>query len=755
MRKYTTMPSMPRHHIQFDQGEDRWLCTLLLQRGWRVEYSAASDSYTACPEGFDEFYNQRRRWMPSTMLNILDLLANWKSVTKMNEDVSMLYIGYQMGIMIGTFIGPGGIYMMIAGSVSKVFGIPPLDSLLYNAIPLVIFCLACYYTDSKFQLALAKLLTLIYTMLMLAVYVGLIAQINDEGFISPTAISAYSFFVPLLIAGMLHMEEAYYMPYMVVYLVTIPSMYILLVIYSLFNLWNVSWGTREVTTQKTAAEIAREEREKAEIAALEAKNKNAGMMGTLMGQFKFGDMGGKGGDNTQTGSVDFSLGNVLRCMCFTHDDPHEPKKQLVKISSSLQEVSQRLSRIEGSTGGGGGVSRRRSSIGIRGGNRKSIGSIQEEGGRDDSIHESINGSEDFIEPEVEEFVEQKTKRDDDTNPYWIDDEDLRNGPVDYLSGTEINFWREMIDKYLQPLNVSKVEAAKGKQELYEYRDSFIFTFLMINLLYIVLISMLQLQSNVKIDWTIFSSFEVNEEDGLIYTFTYEKPETIAASARLTIDRTAKKLDVLGLTFMITFSLITFAQVIGMFMHRWQTYCQYVASTRIELFEKDDPNSAKAEMIKAANDIVRSNQVPEEESKDGDRKKSLAVRRNTVHELATHAKKVGGHGGEEVNLERQFKIRFANMDLENQNDPMMRRLSVRRDTMHHLASRRDSFIQRRRSSVGISFELPKQTSFSSSGYDNNGYNEDEEDSLFDDDDYSGSGFDGRGRNSEQFEVTSRV
>ena len=46
MRKYATPPSKPRHHIQFDQGEDRWLCTLLLQRGWRVEYSAASDSYT-------------------------------------------------------------------------------------------------------------------------------------------------------------------------------------------------------------------------------------------------------------------------------------------------------------------------------------------------------------------------------------------------------------------------------------------------------------------------------------------------------------------------------------------------------------------------------------------------------------------------------------------------------------------------------------------------------------------------------------
>ena len=47
-----------------------------------------------------------------------------------------------------------------------------------------------------------------------------------------------SFIGPLLLAGLLHMEESYCMLYMPVYLVTIPSMYILLVIYSLFNLWN-------------------------------------------------------------------------------------------------------------------------------------------------------------------------------------------------------------------------------------------------------------------------------------------------------------------------------------------------------------------------------------------------------------------------------------------------------------------------------------------------------------------------------------
>ena len=41
-------------------GEDRWLCTLMLQQGYRVEYSAASDAFTFAPEGFNEFYNQAR-----------------------------------------------------------------------------------------------------------------------------------------------------------------------------------------------------------------------------------------------------------------------------------------------------------------------------------------------------------------------------------------------------------------------------------------------------------------------------------------------------------------------------------------------------------------------------------------------------------------------------------------------------------------------------------------------------------------------
>jgi chitin synthase len=81
-------------------GEDRWLCTLLLQRGYRVEYSAASDAFTQSPEGFDEFYNQRRRWVPSTMANIMDLLADSKRTVNINNNISFLYIVYQVNCYV-------------------------------------------------------------------------------------------------------------------------------------------------------------------------------------------------------------------------------------------------------------------------------------------------------------------------------------------------------------------------------------------------------------------------------------------------------------------------------------------------------------------------------------------------------------------------------------------------------------------------------------------------------------------------------
>ncbi|VDH99848.1 Hypothetical predicted protein, partial [Mytilus galloprovincialis] len=70
-------------------GEDRWLCTLLLKKGKKIQYAAESDAYTFAPEGFREFYNQRRRWTPSTMANILDVLLSWNEIRKANTKMEL------------------------------------------------------------------------------------------------------------------------------------------------------------------------------------------------------------------------------------------------------------------------------------------------------------------------------------------------------------------------------------------------------------------------------------------------------------------------------------------------------------------------------------------------------------------------------------------------------------------------------------------------------------------------------------------
>ncbi|VDI72691.1 chitin synthase [Mytilus galloprovincialis] len=95
MRTYAKLPTEPKHYLQYDQGEDRWLCTLMLQQGYRIEYCAAAEALTFAPEEFREFFNQRRRWMPSTMANILDLLMSYTQTTRNNPNISYLYIFYQ------------------------------------------------------------------------------------------------------------------------------------------------------------------------------------------------------------------------------------------------------------------------------------------------------------------------------------------------------------------------------------------------------------------------------------------------------------------------------------------------------------------------------------------------------------------------------------------------------------------------------------------------------------------------------------
>lgn len=106
-------------------------------------------------------------------------------------------------------------------------------------------------TYCLFQLMLANIITCLYAMLMMMVIVGIVLQIMEDGWLAPSSVFTVATFGTFFITAALHPQEMNCLFYLVVYYITIPSMYMLLIIYSLCNLNNVTWGTREVAQKKT------------------------------------------------------------------------------------------------------------------------------------------------------------------------------------------------------------------------------------------------------------------------------------------------------------------------------------------------------------------------------------------------------------------------------------------------------------------------------------------------------------------------
>lgn len=246
LKRYTTKATRAAEYVQYDQGEDRWLCTLLLQQGWRVEYNAASDAYTNSPQEFKEFYNQRKRWGPSTLANTLDLLHSGSETVKRNMSISRIYIFYQMFTVGSSILGPASVTLMIAGAFQFVFKIAGTLSIIVASIPPVFYIIICFITKANTQITIAGIMSILYAFLMTASFFSIIGDMVIQGtFLTPTGVFLVSMTVMYLVTAILHPEEFGLIMYGLMYFICIPSGYLLLTIYSLVNMNNVSWGTRE------------------------------------------------------------------------------------------------------------------------------------------------------------------------------------------------------------------------------------------------------------------------------------------------------------------------------------------------------------------------------------------------------------------------------------------------------------------------------------------------------------------------------
>lgn len=143
----------------------------------------------------------------------------------------------------------------------------------------------CLYTSQEFQLKVAKLLTMVFTLVMAYVTVGVIAQAGDDlydrahpttstpapttlpwsrNFTSKSAPTTLTTAASLtlgerlpaavstlyltglvglfVLAALLHLTEAYCVIHGIWYLFCLPSGYLLLIIYSICNITDRSWG---------------------------------------------------------------------------------------------------------------------------------------------------------------------------------------------------------------------------------------------------------------------------------------------------------------------------------------------------------------------------------------------------------------------------------------------------------------------------------------------------------------------------------
>ncbi|XP_076251773.1 chitin synthase chs-2-like [Rhynchophorus ferrugineus] len=564
MARYTTRSEEARHYVQYDQGEDRWLCTLLLQRGYRVEYSAASDAYTHCPEGFNEFYNQRRRWMPSTMANILDLLQDSKHIIKVNDNISTLYIFYQVVLMIGTVIGPGTIFLMLVGAFVTAFGLNQWSAFMYNLIPIAIFVLTCIFCDSNTQLTVAAAISGFYGLVMMAVLIGVVMQINQDGILAPSSLFFFIMMGEYIVAAIIHPKEFYCLKYGIIYLVTVPSMYLLLVIYSVFNMNNVSWGTREVTVVANKSEGAQEEKKEEPIK--KALSPVISMVYKVRDFFAdcFSDSKHLVLISNSLVNIEQKTGHIEQRIDYLEKitlDPEmaEPRKTMSKRKTTIVEGA-RASRLS--------VRPRASTM------------------RPSTLNPpSVSFQGDTIADDYDYYDDEESigMPDDLQNNSWFYDGDLIRGNVTYLDKKEEIFWKELLDKYLHPIEDNKEKVARDLKDL---RDKMVMSFFMLNSLFVLVVFLLTLQKDL-----IHLKWPFNPTVNFTYTGTSTANEILLTKTRL-------ELEPIGFVFLIFFFGLMAVQFVAMLLHRFGTYAQIMANTELNfnLFDTKIENMTEDELF---------------------------------------------------------------------------------------------------------------------------------------------------------------
>ena len=275
LETYQSSVTSASEFLTKDMGEDRWLCTLMIQKGWRLEYAALPQNSTYCPESFNEFFNQRRRWVPSTIANLLQLITSSGLVTSVNDSISYIFIIYQVIIIFSTAIAPSAVILVIAsGLTTTSLNVSEFVTIAILSLISLFYVMICLWTPEKVQLFVGKVLAVIMGLAMAVAIVAVLVdavraviqlskvannQTQIDAFLEEEGIpldAAYllGFSLIVVVAAVMHTNEFKVLIHSVWYLLGFPTGYLLLIIYSACNLHNRSWGTRVGITESSGSD---------------------------------------------------------------------------------------------------------------------------------------------------------------------------------------------------------------------------------------------------------------------------------------------------------------------------------------------------------------------------------------------------------------------------------------------------------------------------------------------------------------------
>jgi hypothetical protein len=195
-----------------------------------------------------------------------------------------------------------------------------------------------------FQTTFASFLALMYCLVQMLVLVGVLIQIFKPG--GPIYCNIHAMFFifvasTFILCGLFHPQEVIALLSGFTYYLAIPTMYMILMIYAVCNLNNVSWGTREVKQTPSEEKAEEFKKQTEELQMLKDQKTANGSIATL---YQFFGLGSKK-TNKATGAC-----CQRQCACCYSEDLNSAADEAIRIKlvedvESLKNVVKRNEKL--------------------------------------------------------------------------------------------------------------------------------------------------------------------------------------------------------------------------------------------------------------------------------------------------------------------------------------------------------------------------------------------------------------------------